>query len=162
MLRKLLLSAVVLILTVTVLGCVGGQAEIDPEAYMVGDKIDVTDNTQFSVMVLLETTGSDYAKPDRGYIFNTVKFELVNNSDAPIELNESDFKIVYGEDVYYPISGKLNFVLDKMPETLTIESGKKYVSKLVWMVPNKPALKLLVFEPAYASEEIKINLNEEK
>lgn len=162
MIKKILLIMSMLLIAGIFIGCAGGKAEIDPDAYMTGDKIGVTKDIEFSVMTLLESTGSDYAKPDKGYIFNTVKFKLINNSQEPIELNEDDFKIVYGEKEYAAITGKLNFVLDKMPANIIVEPGQELVSRLVWMVPNKPALKVLVFKPSFASEEIRVNLNEEK
>ncbi|GAG63246.1 hypothetical protein ES703_95432 [subsurface metagenome] len=67
-------------------------------------------------------------------MFNIVKFEIQNNSGNAIEIKESDFSVLTCDKVFEPIQGKLNFVPDKMPEIVSIESGKKYNAKVVWVL----------------------------
>jgi len=53
-------------------------------------------------------------------VFNIVKFEIQNNSGNAIEIKENGFIVLTGDKVFEPIQGKLNFVPDKMPETVSI------------------------------------------
>lgn len=155
--RFLCILCVVCILLAFV-GCAGKKTEIDPDANRIGSEVSVCEGVTFSVVVFMESTGSDYAKPDKGNIFDIVKIKINNDGDNAIVLNESDFSIRYLDQVLDPISGKLNFAPDKLPETVTIEPGTKYVSKLIWMVPKDSNLKLFVFKPSFGEGEIKYNL----
>lgn len=89
-------------------------------------------------------------------MFNIVKFEIKNNSGN--RYKKSGFTVLTGNKVFEPIKGKLNFIPDKMPETVSIESGKKYTTKIVWVLPKRVPLKVLVFKSSFSQLEIKYNL----
>lgn len=133
---------------------------IDPNANMIGSPVDITSEVKLNIIMVMESVGSDYARPDKGHVFNIVKFEVINNGSEAIELKEKDFKVLMEGQEYFPIEGRLNFVPDKMPASFSIAPGAQNTTKLVFMLPKKKALKLLAFKPSFAQAEIKFNLVE--
>ncbi len=168
MLKRYTLISCVFILCILIycfmfiVGCGNSTASmLDPDANMIGTEVNITEDIKFNIEALIESNGSDYIRPSRDFTFDIVKFKVTNDSEEKIELNESDFSVLVSEKPYTPITGKLNFVPDKMPEKVSIESGSKYITKLVWELPKKPQPRVFIFKPSFAPQsEIKYNLVE--
>ena len=156
--KRVTLVICLLALLGSLTACGGTKAVIDPDAKMIGSEVSITENSKFKIMALMETTGSDYARPEKDNIFIIVKFLVTNDSKDAIEINEADFKANIDGQSFAPIPEKLNFVPDKMPKQVSIDAGSKYTAKLVWMISKKAASRVLVFKPSLAQNDIKFNL----
>lgn len=150
-----------LLLMFAFIGCANQKTIIDSNAIMIGESIKITEDTELEVMVVIESDGSDFARANKGHSFKIIKIRFVNNSDDVIELKESDFKVIADDQEFIPISGKLNFVLDKMKEIEKVEPNSTFIAKIVCMTPTNSKLTTMEFTPSFAPNEVKMfNLNE--
>ena len=134
------------------------NVEIDPDANMIGTIAQASDNVDMDVIALIETTGSDYNTPDKGYTFYVVKFKFINNGNDAVELREADFFTTVDDVKFTPIEGKLNFVPDKMGESLILDGGVTVTTKAVFMLPTKGSTFVLTYQPNFSDNIIKYNL----
>ena len=134
------------------------KVTIDPDANMIGTVAQASDNVDMDIIALIQTTGSDYSTPDKGYIFYVVKFKFINSGSDAVDLRESDFIATIDGEEYVPIEGKLNFVPDKMGDSLALEGGETATTKVVFMLPTNGSTYVLTYRPNYSSNVIKYNL----
>lgn len=151
----LVLLAILLIATTS---CGTNKVTLDPDANMIGTVTQASDDVDVDIVALIETAGSDYSTPEKGYQFYVVKFKFDNKGSGAVELREDDFVATVDGEEYYPIQGQLNFVPDKMGDSMNLESAASVTTKVVWMLPTDGSVYVVTYQPNYSDKVIKYNL----
>ena len=159
MMKRIILVVLFALLFAAFAGC-GTEIVIDYDASMIGDQIEIADGVSLRVLSVVDTQGSDHARPERGYAFQMARLRIENNSDATIEISDRDFMAIADDRTFAPIDGYLNFVMQKMPDIQELEPGDSVTQRLIWMVPSDSSLLLIEFQPRFAQEQFRINMRE--
>lgn len=111
-------------------------SSVGEKTFSVGEIVELQD-VQVVLLDVIESTGSDYNKPNDGNIFILCEFEITNNSDKEIAVSSLLSFEAYCDD--YACSESFGALLEKGNKSQldgTVAAGKKMKGVIGYEVPT--------------------------